>query len=140
MDKTKTNLRQLLLNGSGWFEEQVLGEAEKHGYGFVTPSMNRLFGHMRRRPISISELARKMGISRQAVHQTVGEAMRHGVLEFVDSETDRRIKLVRFSERGLEMSAIAAKSIAKIENRLASRIGREDVETLRRILAKDWKA
>jgi DNA-binding MarR family transcriptional regulator len=138
MGDTKYSLRQLLMTRGEWFEEQVLADAEKSGYGFVTPSMNRLFAHMRYRPMSISDLARKMGISRQAAHQTIGEAMRHGLLEFVDSETDKRIKLVRFSKRGLEMSTIAAKSIAKIEKRLQARIGKEDVETLRKILAKDW--
>jgi DNA-binding MarR family transcriptional regulator len=138
MSDTKYNLRQLLLTRCEWFEEQVLSDAEKSGYGFVTPSMNRLFAHMRYRPMSISDLARKMGISRQAAHQTIGEAMRHDLLEFVDSEADKRIKLVRFSKRGLEMTAIAAKSIAKIEKRLQARIGKDDMETLRKILGKDW--
>lgn len=139
MSQAKHNMRQLLLYRSAWFEEKVLGEAEKFGYGFVTPSMHRLFAHMRHRPMSISDLARRMGLSRQAVHKTVGEAMRHGLVEFVDSESDKRIKLVRFSEKGLEMSAIAAKSIAKLEKRLEARIGKEDLDTLHRILSKDWQ-
>jgi DNA-binding MarR family transcriptional regulator len=134
----KHNLRHLLMTRSDWFEERVLQEAEKHGYGFVTPSMNRLFAHMRHRPMSISELARQLGISRQAVHQTLGEAMRHGLVELLDSESDKRIKLVRFSDKGLQMSAIAAKSIARIEKQLEARIGKEDMEALRRILDCGW--
>jgi DNA-binding MarR family transcriptional regulator len=134
----KHNLRHLLMTRSDWFEERVLQEAEKHGYGFVTPSMNRLFAHMRHRPMSISELARQLGISRQAVYQTLGEAMRHGLVELLDSESDKRIKLVRFSDKGLQMSAIAAKSIARIEKQLEARIGKEDMEALRRILDCGW--
>jgi DNA-binding MarR family transcriptional regulator len=138
MTTRKLNLRHLLMTRSDWFEERVLLEAEKHGYGFVTPSMNRLFAHMRHRPMSISELARQLGISRQAVHQTLGEAMSHGLVELLDSETDKRIKLVRFSDKGLQMSAVAAKSIARIEKQVEARIGKADMEALRRILDCGW--
>ncbi len=138
MAPTKNNLRHLLMQRSEWFEERVLQEAEKHGYGFVTPSMNRLFAHMRHRPISISDLARSLGISRQAAHQTLNEAMRHGLVELVHFEGDKRVKLVRFSDKGFQMSAIAAKTIARIEQELASHIGEEDMQTLRRILDKPW--
>lgn len=138
MKSAKYNLRHLLMTRSEWFEERVLREAEKHGYGFVTPSMNRMFAHMRHKPISISDLARQLAISRQAVHQTIGEAMRHGVVELIDCESDKRIKLVRFTEKGMEMSATAAKSIAKIEKQLEARIGAADMEALQRILASDW--
>jgi DNA-binding MarR family transcriptional regulator len=138
MNTRKHNLRHLLMSRSEWFEERILQEAEKHGYGFVTPSMNRLFAHMRHRPMSISDLARQLGISRQAVHQTLGEAMRHGLVELLDSESDQRIKLVRFSDKGMQMSAIAAKSITKIEKQLESRIGKGNMDSLRRILDSAW--
>jgi DNA-binding MarR family transcriptional regulator len=138
MSAAKHNLRYLLMHRSAWFEERILQEAERHGYGYVTPSMNRLFAHMRHRPVSISDLARSLDVSRQAAHQTLSEAMRHGLVELVHSEDDKRVKLVRFSKKGLEMSAIAAKSIARIEQELESRIGRTDMEALRRILEKTW--
>jgi DNA-binding MarR family transcriptional regulator len=134
MNTRKHNLRHLLMTRSEWFEHRILQEAEKHGYGFVTLSMNRLFAHMRHRPMSISDLARALGISRQAVHQTLGEAMRHGLVELLDSESDQRVKLVRFSDKGMQMSATAAKSIARIEKQLEARIGKTNMESLRRIL------
>ena len=137
-NKLKLNLRQLLLSRSEWFEKQILDDADKKGYGFVTPSMNRLFAHMRHRPVSISDLARKMGISRQAAHQTISEAVSHGLVEIVESPDDKRIKLARFSEEGLRMSAAAAQTISKIEKKLQANIGKDAVETLRQLLSEDW--
>ena len=64
-DTSALNLRQLLLKRSVWFEEQIFEAAERYGYGFVTPAMNRLFAHMPRQPISISALARRLAVSRR---------------------------------------------------------------------------
>lgn len=138
MESKKRNLRQLLLMRSEWFEDRVYLGAEAHGYGFITPAMVRLFAHMGRRPVSLPELARRLAISRQAVHATIQEAMRHGVIEYEDCDFDRRIKLVKFSEAGMEMLAVAAATMERVEQELEAKIGKKDVETLRRILEKTW--
>ena len=131
-------LRQLLLMRSEWFEERVYRGAKEKGYGFITPAMVRLFAHMGRRAVSIPELARRLSISRQAVHVTVHEAMRHGVVEFEECDFDRRMKLVRFSATGLVMLEAAASTMEQVQQELEGRIGKKDVESLRRILEKTW--
>lgn len=137
--KTGKSLRQLLLARSEWFEERVYRGAREKGYGFITPAMVRLFAHMgRRQPVSIPELARRLAISRQAVHVTIHEAERHGVVEFVDCVFDKRLKLVRFSEAGMKMLAAADDTMDAVQEELEARIGRKDVESLRRILEKTW--
>ena len=138
MNSRRRNLRQLLLLRSEWFEERVFLGAEKKGYGFITPAMVRLFAHMGRKPIGIPELGRRLSISRQAVHATLKEASRHGVVEFLDCDFDKRMKLVQFSPAGLDMLAAAAKTMEEVEQELESRVGKKDVETLCRILEKTW--
>lgn len=132
------SLRQLLLMRSEWFEERVYQGSKTRGYGFVTPSMVRLFAHMGRRAVSIPELARRLSISRQAVHVTIHEAVRHGVVEFEECDFDKRLKLVKFSEAGMLMLEAAASNLDEVQKELESRIGKKDVETLRRILEKTW--
>ncbi|NMG17217.1 MarR family winged helix-turn-helix transcriptional regulator [Aromatoleum bremense] len=136
--KKKKSLRQLLLMRSEWFEERVFSGAATKGYGFVTPAMVRLFAHMGRRPVSIPELARRLSISRQAVHVTIHEAMRHGVVEFEECAFDKRMKLVKFSDAGLRMLAVAESTMDSVQQELEARIGKKDVESLRRILEKTW--
>lgn len=132
------NLRYLLMMRSEWFEERVVQAATAHGYGFVTPAMNRIFAHMRHQPVSISELARQLVISRQAVHQTVAEAQRRGIVELTDDPADRRLKMVRFTEKGMEMSRSAAQAIRDIEDELERQLGARDLAALKRILGKEW--
>lgn len=112
--------------------------ASRYGYPFVTPAMNRLFAHMGAQPVSLSELGRKLAISRQAVRQTVLQARKLGLVELCADENDRRVICVRFSARGREMSRRAAAAIAEITAALERRIGRANVEALLRILGKDW--
>lgn len=134
----RTYLRTLLLQRYEWMESRVLAAAARNGYGAVTPAMNRLFSHMRARPVGISELARVLGISRQAVHELVRQAEDLNLVETVPSEHDARVKLVRFSQAGWVMSDCAAGELDAIERDLAAVLGQEDLETLRRILERTW--
>jgi len=131
-------LRTLLLRRTDWMEERVLQAAARNGYDAITPAMNRLFGHMRAQPIGLSECARQLGISRQAIHALAREAEALGLVELIDSDEDARVKLLRFSKAGWAMSDSAAREHELIEKELASRIGEHDLEELRRILSRVW--
>jgi DNA-binding MarR family transcriptional regulator len=131
-------LRTLLAQRSAWLENRLHVGAEQAGYGSVTPAMSRLFGQMGREPVSLSELARRLIVSRQAVHQLANEAVRHGLVELVASPTNRRVRLLRFTPQGEAMFASGTQGLRAIEQQLAERIGAEDMAELLRILSKDW--
>jgi hypothetical protein len=59
-------------------------------------------------------------------------------LETVDDPDDQRVKLVRLSERGLLMIDGAVASMIRIDNDIARRIGRANLDSLLRLLALDW--
>lgn len=138
MTPHKSLLRHWLLARSDWMEARVMDYAERNGYGHVTMALNRLFAHLGGRPIGLSELARRLSISRQAVHKLALEAQRLGLVEFVDSEVDGRVKLLRFSQKGWAMSELAAQDFARIEVEIAEEIGAENLEVLRRVLSMPW--
>jgi DNA-binding MarR family transcriptional regulator len=138
MSTQKRYLRQLLLRRSGWMENWLYEHAQENGYGEVTPAMNRMFGHMGGRPVSLSDLARRLSISRQAVHQCANDAAGLGLVEFCASELDARVRLLRFTEKGWLMSERAAQDLDMLEAELEARIGRRDLEELKRILSKSW--
>ncbi len=134
----RQDLRQLLLKRSNWFEERMVEAAPQYGYTFVTPAMNRLFAHMPRKPVSISELARRLAVSRQAAHQTAAEACRRGILELVEDPGDARVRMVKFTAAGLAMVRNATRASSRIESDLRRSLGEHDFEALQRILEKDW--
>jgi len=131
-------IRYLLAQRYNWMESQLYAGAESQGYGYVTPAMSRMFGLMGKEPVSLSELARRLVVSRQAVHQMANEAVRHGLVDLVDSPTNKRVRLVQFTPKGEEMFAKGSQTLERIEGALSERIGAQDMETLRRILAQDW--
>jgi hypothetical protein len=79
----KNLLRHLLMARSDWMEQRVMALAEINGYPHVSTAMNRLFAHLGGKPLGLSELARRLSVSRQAVHKLAQEAERQGLVEFV---------------------------------------------------------
>lgn len=140
MNATSFSLHQLLLSRFNWMNARLMDSAARHGYGEVTDAMSRLFAHLAGRPVGLSELARRLAVSRQAVHQLANEAAALGLVEFVPSESDGRVKLLRFTQKGWAMSDVAVREIQAIEAMLAQHIGADDVTQLKRLLAQPWSA
>lgn len=86
------------------------------------------------RPLTVPQIARHMGLTRQSVHATVKRLIADGLIEFEPNADHRRSQLVRMTEQGeRRYAAIDVLQIAWV-NRLARGIGRSDLETTRRVL------
>lgn len=138
VDNAEPTLRSLLLSKSDWFEDQIMEAAKRSGYGYVTIAMNRMFAHLGQHPVGLSELARRLSVSRQAVYKLALEAEKKGLVCFVDCESDARVKKLHYTEQGKKMAKIARKNFKLIEDQLASRIGSDKVAVLIDILSMDW--
>ncbi len=132
------NLKQLLLSRNDWFAQEIMNAVQKSEYAFITPAQSRLLALMGGKAMSLSDLARRLAISRQAVHKTVGELCRRGLLELQDDPQRRNTKLVFYTARGKELNRGGARIISQIETRLARKIGSTEVENLKRLLAENW--
>lgn len=132
------NLKQLLIARSDWFAREIMQAVKTGEHAYITPAQSRLLAHMAGRPASMAELARSLAISRQAVHKTVAELVRRGILEVRDDPDRRNAKLVVYTEKGRQVNRAGARIIEQIEQRLAQRLGAEGVERLRELLAADW--
>lgn len=133
-----TNLKQLLLARNDWFSSEIFKGAKAAGYSSLTQSEARLLAHMAGKPMSMSELARRLSISRQAVHKTVAELERRDILEVQNDPQRGNSKLVIYTDKGKELNAAGVKIIAQIETRISEQIGAKDLEALKRILALSW--
>lgn len=138
MTKNKLYLRHLLLNRSDWMEHRLFDGAARNGYADLTPAMSRMCAHLAGRPLSLSELARRLTVSRQAVHKLATEIANLGYVEFVSSEQDARVKLLRFTHKGWDMAESARSELEAIEARLAEHVGADKVEQLKDLLAMAW--
>jgi DNA-binding MarR family transcriptional regulator len=86
------------------------------------------------RPLTVPQIARRMGLTRQSVHATVTRLVRDGLLELVPNADHRRSRLVRLTGPGRARYQTIDRRQAVWVNRLASRIDRSDLETTARVL------
>lgn len=132
------NLKQLLLNRSDWFAREIMEGIPHSGFPYITPAQSRLLALMGGKPMSMAELARRLAISRQAVHKTVTDLMRRGILDVHDDPMRGNSKLVSYTDKGRQLNRAGAQIIERIEERIARRIGRAELERLKQLLSSDW--
>jgi DNA-binding MarR family transcriptional regulator len=86
------------------------------------------------RPLTVPQIARRMGLTRQSVHATVNRLVRDGFLELGPNADHRRSPVVGLTQKGTaKYEALDARQVAWI-NRLARGIARSDIETAVRVL------
>lgn len=133
-----TNLGQLLLRAFRWMDDSLRATLEVRGWPQITPAQSLLFANLDAEGTRTSELARRLGVSRQAVHQTVRELERLGFVEQIPDPTNASAKLVCLTEAGRHNVAAALQAFQDLEAVLAQRIGEGRMASLRAVLERDW--
>jgi DNA-binding MarR family transcriptional regulator len=86
------------------------------------------------RPLTVPQIARRMGLTRQSVHATVKHLIGDGLLELVPNADHRRSHLVCLTEAGRATYAAIDRRQVNWVNQLAAGLDRADLETTRRVL------
>ena len=85
-------------------------------------------------PLTVPQIARRMGLTRQTVHATVKRLHRDRLVEFAPNADHRRSQLVHLTKRGAaKFSAIDERQAAWV-NQLANGLNRSDLDTAARVL------
>lgn len=126
-----------LLLASAWFDSALLARLEERGWPPLSPTRSRAFLAMSAGPLRVSDLARSLDVSRQAAHKLLDGLERDGFVERRPDEHDGRAQVVVFTDRGRELACEASRILPELEQELARRIGADQVEALRRALARD---
>jgi DNA-binding MarR family transcriptional regulator len=87
-------------------------------------------------PLTVPQIARRMGITRQSVHATVKRLVADGLAELAPNVDHQRSQLVRLTELGERSYAALDGRQAEWVNGLARGIGREQLETTARVLGE----
>jgi DNA-binding MarR family transcriptional regulator len=134
----QVNLGQLLLRAFRWFDESLIRVLHAAGWPEVTRAHSLVFAQLDTGGTRTAEIARRAGVSRQAVHQTVQELQQLGLVTLVPDPTNRSAKLVVPTDRGRDSIRVAKATLADLEDELARRLGRQQVRALRTALEADW--
>ena len=86
------------------------------------------------RPLTVPQIARRMGLTRQSVHATVKRLVADGLLELAANTDHRRSRLVCLTEAGRAAYSALEVRQASWVNRIADGIRRTELETTTRVL------
>ncbi|MCZ4119928.1 MarR family winged helix-turn-helix transcriptional regulator [Streptomyces sp. H39-S7] len=138
MSEPARNLPQLLAQAKRWFEDALLASMQAAGERPVTAAQAGVFATLDDEGTSISELARRIGVTRQTAHQAVHSLIGMGLLEQVPDPASGRSSLIRTTAEGTRVHQRALAAISVIETVLTERIGSTDATALRAALTAPW--
>ena len=86
------------------------------------------------RALTVPQIARRMGLTRQSVHSTVGRLVEDGLAELLPNQDHRRSQLVDLTDAGRTAYDAIDRRQARWVNELAKGMRRSDIETATRVL------
>lgn len=102
----------------------------------LRPAHMSLFPHLDLEGTRLTELAQRLGISKQAVGQLVADMEEMGVMERVPDPEDGRAKLVQFSKAGRKGMMEGMGTLFQLDKQLTSELGEPLMNKLHDALRK----
>ena len=127
-----------LLSGFYWFDEGLQNFMLARGWPEVSRPQSMVMANIIMGNAYPSEIARKLGVSRQAVHVTLKSMIDKDMIALVDDPTNRRVKIVKLTPTGEDMRKDAKEAMDLIMDRLVTRIGRSAFKNMTSALSADW--
>ncbi len=127
-----------LLRAYYWMDESLQNGLQQAGYQPRTRTQTMILINISNGITRAAELARVLGVSRQAIQQQINELEREDLVTQIPDPNDRRANRIVFSERGSQLINAALATLRQSEQVLAIRLGYETVSSLRSALMADW--
>lgn len=102
----------------------VKEDLQSAGFVNIRESHGYVIQHLIESERSITELAARMEVTQQAASKVVAELSKLGIVEILPA-ADRRAKIVRLSDRGVEAVQFGRQARKRIERRLIQALGSE---------------
>lgn len=126
-----TNLAVLLRETFVALNDLVLARLADRGHSAIRPAHAAVFQYIDDTGTTVSLLAERAQMTKQAMAELVHHLETHGYVVRVPDPTDRRAKLVVPTERGLDVVAIAQQLVPDIDQQITDLIGADRVHALR---------
>lgn len=127
-----------LLIALHWIDDSLQARLEAAGRPRVNFSKSMVMANLLNGVSRPADLARNLGVSRQAIFRTLAEMTQDGLIVVQDDPADRRAKIVSFNSDATDLMRDALRALAAIQEDLAARLGRDELDRLIATLARDW--
>jgi DNA-binding MarR family transcriptional regulator len=138
-DDANLPLLALLQRGVRWFSDELLERLAAAGVDNITPAHTAVLAYLDRgTSLSIAELARRAGVTRQTMHRAVTQLVDEGLLSSTPGPGFPRSSLIELTAAGCQRRDIASGILRDLEQDLASQLGTAALAELRESLARAW--
>lgn len=118
----------LSLESGKMFNKVILKRLQKEGFEGLSEALIVLFPYIDKgENISISELSRQVGYSRQAMHKNIKKLKELGYITL--SLENQKEKTINFTSKSEKLMIEANKIIIEIESQLGSILGKDELES-----------
>ncbi len=137
----RQSVAQLLFKCARLVNERAILRVNERSPGpALRAAHTTLFPHLNAEGVRGADLAKKLGVTKQAVSQLVTELEEWGVVEQIADPQDGRAKLVRFSKKGQQALLQGLSVLGELEAELTDKIGKRRMQELHTALLALEKA
>jgi DNA-binding MarR family transcriptional regulator len=127
----RTDFGLLLARAFNAYVEHLHRGLADHGFTDLRPTFGLTLRALRVRPRTLTELARELGVTKQAAGKLVGEMERRSLIEREPSPADGRATLLHLSARGRSLVAAAVRIGNRVEHDLGRDLGEDAAAHIR---------
>ncbi|MEZ6002228.1 MarR family winged helix-turn-helix transcriptional regulator [Hyphomonas sp.] len=127
-----------LLNGFSWIDEGLQNYMRSRGWPSVTRPQSMVMAIIVMGVVHPSDIARRLGLTRQAVHKTLRSMIELDMISLVADPSNKRVKIVELTETGLAMRKDSGDAVRLILLLLNDRLGTKRVKDAIDVLSDDW--
>jgi DNA-binding MarR family transcriptional regulator len=109
---------------------------DEKGYADLRPAHGIIFQELRNGGATGTELAKRLGVTKQAVSQILTELEQHGYVQRTEHPNGGRWRLVVLTDKALDHLAVAGPVLHQLESELAAQLDDADLTELRAKLAR----
>jgi DNA-binding MarR family transcriptional regulator len=121
-----------------WLDEGLQARLHDHGWPDVNRPQSMVMTNIVSGIVRPSDIARNLGISRQAIHNTINQMVKLGIIKLDVDPQDRRHMIVSLTELGARMRADAQRSMEALTAQIAKALGQDRFDDLLAALEADW--
>jgi DNA-binding MarR family transcriptional regulator len=112
----------------------MLTAAQDRGHAQIRPGHNPVFATLPREGARASDMAHRAGITKQSMGEAIRDMVDLGLVQMSQDPSDRRAKLVTWTEKGLAVAQDGKRHMYELEQLWTEKFGEQEYETTREVL------
>ena len=135
---TSHHLMLYLFEHFVWMDEQLQTQVRAKGWPDISRSQSMVLLNISAGTVRPSDIARKLGISRQAVHTTIRQLSNKDIVRLERDGSDGRHRRLVLTETGQRMRHDAQAAVESVTRAVEQRLGKQHFADMMAGLAADW--